>query len=38
MDKVKKVGEKNGFICLVIMLTPAVTVIEISLKWLIFFI
>ena len=28
MDKVQKVGEKNGFICLVIMFTPAVTAIE----------
>ena len=28
MDKVQKVGEKNGSICLVIMFTPAVSAIE----------
>ena len=30
MDKVQKVGEKNGFICLVIMFTAAVMAIEMS--------
>ena len=31
MDKVQKVGEKNGFICQVaIFFTPAVTVIKMS--------
>ena len=37
MDKVQKVGEKNGFICLVIMFTPAVTAIEMSKMALFFF-
>ena len=30
IDRVQKVRKENGFICLVIMFTPAVTVIKVS--------